>query len=124
MKCNSEFNLNNITINFIPEEVLYWYDGPMIFTTRNSDHTLLLAYQMEELDDGQRFLVAPTTIETVQGLKENKVDVRDALLQGSSLWIVDTDMSNVPTNIYNVQDAPELLPVDSLPKPGTLLYPS
>lgn len=106
-----------------PEEVLYAFDGPCIFTAHTPARMRVLAYLAEDLEDEglQRFLVVTTAENTIQALKEGSATVHEALLRGS-MWLVDVDMADArPRRAYSIQ--PEQLPPDALPEPGTMLLP-
>lgn len=106
-----------------PEEVLYAFDGPCIFTARTPAQMRVLAYLAEDLEgEGlQRFLVVTTAENTIQALKEGSATVHEALLRGS-MWLVDVDMADAePRRAYSIQL--EQLPPEALPEPGTMLLP-
>ncbi|MFZ1576687.1 MAG: hypothetical protein WAT36_15900 [Chromatiaceae bacterium] len=106
-----------------PLEVLYDFDGPCIFTARTPAGLLLLAYLVEELDPEAmaRFLVATSSHQTLDGLREGVLPVRAALL-GGSLWLVDVGQADaLPKRAYQIEAAQ--LPPDALPGPATMLLP-
>lgn len=106
---------------FHPEEVLYEFDGPCIFTARSLANALLLAYLAEDLeaDEALRYVVATTSENTVQELKHGLISVKQALTRGS-LWLVDFDYSLRPRRAFAV--TPDELPDDALPADGTMLW--
>ena len=67
-----------------PLEVLCDFDGPCIFTARTPAGLLLLAYLVEELDPEAmaRHLIATSSHQTLDGLREGALSVRAALLGG------------------------------------------
>lgn len=106
-----------------PEEVLYAFDVPCIFTSHTPAQAQVLAYLVEDLEEEslQRFLVVTTAENTIQALKDGCVTVHEALLRGS-LWVVDIDRANArPQRAFSIQ--PDQLPEDALPEPGTMLWP-
>lgn len=104
-----------------PEEVLYDFDGPCIFTTRAPSKALLLAYLCEDLeaDECLRYIVATTSSEIVRELKQGLVSIRQALTSGS-MWLIDFDYAMHPRHAFAV--ALEDLPGDALPAEGTMLF--
>lgn len=117
------------TLDFLePEEVLYFFDGPLIFTTRDPiTQNLLLAYFQEDLEEEklQRFLMVSTTETIIQKLKESKITVRNALLQQGQekFLVVDVSYNYQIQQIFDVQTL-EQLPSDALPESGIMLYPN
>lgn len=104
-----------------PEEVLYEFELPCIFTTRDVNGGLLLAYLSEDLEDQRlyRYLVVSTSNATIEGLKVGGISVSQAFTQGS-IWIADLDERMKPAAVYGVKA--EDLPADALPAPGTMLW--
>ncbi len=106
-----------------PLEVLYDFDGPCIFTARTPAGLLLLAYLVEELDPEAmaRFLIATSSHQTLDGLREGALSVRAALL-GGSLWLVDLGQADaLPKRAYQIEATQ--LPPDALPEPAIMLLP-
>lgn len=107
-----------------PLEVLYDFDGPCVSTARTpAGLLLLLAYLVEEFDPEAipRFLVATSSHQTLDGLREGALSVRAALL-GGSLWLVDVGQADaLPKRAYQIEAAQ--LPSDTLPAPATMLLP-
>jgi hypothetical protein len=107
---------------FTPEEVLYQFEVPCIFTTRSREGGVLLTYLVEELeDDGYRYIAATTTSSAVEDLKSGRISVREALTQGW-MWVVDTDLKLSPQDVRTVD--PSRLPKDALPAADTMLWSS
>lgn len=106
-----------------PDEVLYDYELPCIFTARTPGGESLLVYLVEELEEGDRlrFLAVPTTAHVVAELKAGTISVRDALTLGW-MWVVDTDAALRPNAVF-ATDVSQL-PKDALPAPATMLWPS
>lgn len=104
-----------------PEDVLYEFEVPCIFTFRMSHGGLALAYLSDDEDalEGLRYIVATTSDSTIIALKTGEISVRDALERGS-LWIVDTDYQSALRNAY--ETAIDELPHDALPAAATMLW--
>lgn len=100
-----------------PDEVLYEFDGPRIFTATSSLGTLLY-FLAEEDDEISRFIVAPTNAQIVEHLKSGISSVRDALNQ-PWVWMVDT-VDGIPQKSWRCTLAD--VPADVLPKPGVMLW--
>jgi hypothetical protein len=106
---------------FEPEEVLYEFDGPRIFTLNDADGELNLAYWSDEDDKMSRYVVVPTTTKIVAALREGSISVYDALNQ-PRCWLCDVTH---PGDLSACQRVPfEAVPRDSLPEVGTLLLPT
>ncbi len=71
-----------------PVEVLYEFDGPRIFTIKDSEAELNLAYWSDEDENGCRFVVVPTTLRILESLKKGQVSVFDAFNQPPMLGCV------------------------------------
>jgi hypothetical protein len=106
-----------------PEEILYEFDGPCIFTARAPSQALLLAYLIEEIDDESllRYLVTTTSPSTVRELREGLIPIRQALTRGS-MWLADLSFSLAPQRIFAIEA--DELPEDALPADGTMLLAS
>lgn len=104
---------------FAPDEVLYDFDGPRIFTVRNALGELLF-YLADELDNTARYFVVPTSAKIVEQIKSGASSVREALDQ-PWVWILDAQFDGTPVNAWKgvLKD----IPADALPQPGVMLYP-
>lgn len=102
-----------------PEEILYEFDGPRIFTAR-SDMGELLFYLADEQNGLCRYIVAPTNASIIERMKSGVRSVRDALNQ-PWVWFLDTRYDGSPVAAWKgtLADAP----VDALPQPGVMLWP-
>ncbi|MEQ1741858.1 MAG: hypothetical protein ABL869_05075 [Candidatus Nitrotoga sp.] len=102
-----------------PEEILYEFDVPRIFTAR-SDMGELLFYLADEKDGVCRYIVAPTNASIIALLKSGVRSVRDALDQ-PWVWFLDTRYDGNPVAAWKgtLADAP----VDALPQLGVMLWP-
>ena len=106
---------------FEPVDVLYEFDGPRIFTLRDTDGELNLAYWSDENDKACRYVVAPTTDKILAALKQGNISVFDALNQ-PRCWLCDLSHQGSLTECQRVEF--EAIPRDSLPAIGTMLLPS
>jgi hypothetical protein len=104
---------------FAPDEVLYDFDGPRIFTVSNSLGELLF-YLADEQDNTARYIVVPTSAKIVEQVKTGASSVREALDQ-PWVWIVDAQLDGTPVNAWKgvLND----IPADVLPQSGVMLYP-
>jgi hypothetical protein len=106
---------------FEPVEVLYEFDGPRIFTMRDADGELCLAYWSDEDDTASRYVVVPTTTTIVDRLKQGSLSVHEALDQ-PRCWLCDRNHQGELVACRRVEF--EELPADALPTSGTRLLPS
>lgn len=102
-----------------PEEVLGYYDGPILFTTRDREGNLLLANQCDINGSTQRFLVVPISPSLLADLREGRVSLRDTLTQQGWTWLVDLEGSGNVVNLGQID--PATLPIDALPRPEAYL---
>ncbi|MBF0507850.1 MAG: hypothetical protein HQK57_02865 [Deltaproteobacteria bacterium] len=106
---------------FPPEEMLYEFNEPLIFTFKTPWNGLAIAYLSDDQDDILRYVVAPTRPSIVDKLKSGTISIRDALDQ-PIVWLVD-----ITTSGWSVRKAWQIqledLPEDALPEPDVLLYP-
>ncbi len=107
---------------FPPVEVLFEFNGPLIFTFKNSAGNLFLAYQVEEDSESDkiRYFVAPTSSSIVEDLNRGTISIRSALTQPIS-WLVDTDQSRLALSVWS--SATSDLPDDAIPEPHVMLRP-
>jgi hypothetical protein len=106
---------------FKPLQVLYDFEGPRIFTHRDREGELFLAYWCDEDERATRFIVVPFTAELVRRLEQGELDVRAALEQ-PRCWLLEVSHDEAHVRAWRVQLAD--LPADALPQPGTMLLPS
>ncbi len=104
-----------------PVEILYEFEAPRIFTTKDADGELNLVYWSEEANSVWRYIVVPTMPMTIKSLREGRISVWDALNQPRS-WICDTNLSGDVTDVYRVDF--DGIPYDVLPAPSAMLLPS
>lgn len=105
--------------NWVPDRVLYDFDGPRIFTVR---HELgdFLAYACDEDDAITRYLLVPTGDDMLAALEKGLLTMREALAQ-PWLWIVDVGFDDVPRQIW--RSTLDAIPDHRLPKPWAMLWP-
>ena len=106
---------------FVPLEMLYAFDGPRIFTLKDADGELNLAYWSDEDAGVDRYVVVPTTQATISLLREGGMSVFDALAQ-PRCWICDVGSDGEVHNCLRVEFSD--IPRDALPATGTMLWPS
>lgn len=106
---------------FEPIRVLNYYDGPRIFTFKDIDDALCLAYWNDEDDTSSRFLVVAVDEQLISDLERGLISVREILTQ-PRLWTVDWQEQSgvVAVWLIALHDVPE----DSLPKSRTMLHRS
>jgi hypothetical protein len=98
-----------------PAEVLYFYDGPCIFTAFIG-LTSYLFHKVDEIDDGDGlFLVVPTTSHIVGALKSGALSAWGALNQ-EQCWFMELTHSLVPKRTWHVP--PAEIPAEYLPRAG------
>lgn len=102
-------------------EILYEFDGPRIFTLEDADGELCLAYWSDSDKRYSRYVVVPTALKIVKGLRSGRISVFDALDQ-SRCWLCDiTHNGDLASCIrVNFDDVPR----DALPVHSTMLLPS
>lgn len=105
---------------FEPEEILYEFDGPRIFTFRDQDQELFLAYWSDEDDDFNRFVVVPTSSAILKSLKSGETSVREALNQ-PRCWLCDVTHAGDLEKCQRVEFSQ--IPAECLPAIGTMLLP-
>ena len=103
---------------FRPLQLLNYYDGPRIFTVRDAEGSLCLACWSDDDERQSRFLVAPITQHVVTELEAGLVSLREALAQ-PRLWVVDLNHEGPVAAAWSV--APNSIPEDAQPQPGTML---
>lgn len=107
---------------FQPEEVLYEFDVPMIFTFRGEDG-LFLAYLSVEDNDTQtaRYLTVPANKKLIDELKTGSKTVFEALNQ-PWLWVVDVSYEGVINAAWQVDDIAQI-PDTAKPTKDAMLWP-
>lgn len=103
-----------------PEKVLYDFDGPAIFTSRDIFGGQLLVYLCDEDEELSRFLAVPCQDDDIVRLEEGRAPVR-AVLSRSHIWIIDVRHSGVLQRAWLARQG--ALPEDALPRADVLLMP-
>ena len=103
-----------------PEEILYEFDVPRIFTANNAFGELLF-YLADEQNRICRYIVAPTNALIITKLKRGILSVLQALDQ-PWIWVFDSQYDGTPVNAWKGTIAD--IPADSLPQPGVMLWPT
>lgn len=101
-----------------PEQVLYQYDGPTIFTAKLGLSNVLFL-KIEEYDSSDLFLAAVTNSKTINLLKMGKLSVYGAML-ADLYWLIEVDNKLTPLRYWEC--APSDLPDDFLPMRGLALF--
>jgi hypothetical protein len=102
-----------------PSDVLYYYDGPILFSAAVG-LTDFLFYKVEELDGSDLFLITHTTDTIIEAVKKGALSLRGALTN-PDYWILDVDAAMQVRRYWSVRE--EDLPSDFLPEAGLGLYP-
>lgn len=97
-----------------PETVLDSIDRPMVFTTRLPNQQLVLAYWVDEDDEGDVRLLVPTETSIIERLSTGNLTVREALDQPWAWLAFETSARAV-----SFRD----LPTNCLPRAGVYLQP-
>jgi hypothetical protein len=103
-----------------PETTLYDYDAPLVFTCRDDQNRLLLAYNLLGDSEVLRFLVVAMDEETIVRLTSGTLDIVGALRQPQT-WIVDVPKGGRIQRAWSLTF--DRIPVDYLPQPGVMLWP-
>lgn len=106
---------------FVPVEVLDDYDGPRIFTLKDAEGELNLAYWSDKDQQICRYVVVPTTAKILEALRKGSISVYDALNQ-PRCWLCDVTHQGDLSACQRVEF--EAVPRDSLPASGTMLLPT
>jgi hypothetical protein len=109
----------NMPAEIKPTDVLYYYDGPCIFTATLGLSEYLF-HKMDETEDEQLFLVVPTSQKLVAALKSGLLSVWGAINQ-ERLWAIEVDeaLRIKRTWAVSIDD----LPRELLPRAGLGLKP-
>lgn len=101
----------------VPDEVLYDFDGPAIFTQCVGLDNFLF-YKSDEHGDGDYFVAVSISPEEIGALKSGRLSVRGALNQ-SKCWIFDVDL-DLNIRRYEQKKISQLAAL--LPSNGVPLY--
>lgn len=105
--------------NLLPERVLFDFDGPRSYVTRDLDGELLFLHQCGESDEIWRYFVVPFSEPLLAELEGGRIDLHTALDQ-PRLWIADIGRVGVKS-LYQVQLRKNVS--EYFPCPGTMLSP-
>ena len=104
-----------------PEDVLYEFDGPQFYVTRESGRPLLVYVADSDEDElVRRLLVVPTSHTIVRGLRDGSCSVCDALRQ-PWLHVVDQNFDGTIVGVWFMEEGLDSVPSDYKPVEGTLL---
>ena len=103
------------------EEILYEFDGPRIFIVRDQNGDLNLFYWSDEQAESTIYVAVPTSAGITEALKQGRMSVHDALHQ-PRCWICIVRPDGQTNAVYS--GAYELIPEDSRPLKGTMLWPT
>uniref|UniRef100_A0A9E7ZVM9 Uncharacterized protein n=1 Tax=Bosea sp. NBC_00436 TaxID=2969620 RepID=A0A9E7ZVM9_9HYPH len=109
-------DLGNMVLE--PVEVLYEYDGPVIFRAKAGLVDLLLS-KISEHEKVSRYLSCTTNNDSVEALKSGRLSVYGAL-DRDSFWIIDIDAQARVQRYWNC--ARDDVPGRFFPKPGLGLF--
>lgn len=103
----------------VPDKILYEFDGPKIFTTKDTEGKTHIAYLCHEDADSRFFLISMPQLDmqtTVELLEDNKLEVRVALTRYPFATLIEVNNDDVPIKAGYVwaEDC-------SLPAPGVYL---
>lgn len=101
-----------------PEEVLFEFDGPRIYTARLIDHSHVLVYQCSAEKESARYFVVPLNDAILDSLVRGQLPVCDALDQPWS-WLIVKKYNGALISAAKVPFSS--LPSEAQPKPGVFL---
>ena len=108
-------------VPFEPSRVLYEFDGPRIFTFKDRDGELNLAYWSDSDESVDRYVIVPTSEAIVNSLCRGNLSVLEALQQ-PRIWLCDVGEGGEIQHCQRVELGE--IPNDALPASGTMLWPS
>ena len=103
-----------------PDEVLYYFDGPRIFTSKDIDNKLVFVYQCDESDQRMRFVAVPFSETLLTHLKAGSITLLEALDQ-PRVWVIDQTLDGKIKSVWLT----DLVKIDKdrLPKQNAMLWP-
>jgi hypothetical protein len=104
----------------VPRDILYYLDGPAIFTAQLG-LVLFLFYKVDELSDSNIFLVVDTNDEIVDSIRGLSLSLRGALSH-KDCWIVEATRRLHVKRFWSV--ARSQIPADYLPERALGLAPT
>lgn len=105
--------------DLISEEILFWYDAPLLFTTRCSLGNLFLVYCYGEEDNNFCYYVSTLTEKCLEGIKENVIPIRNAIVYKNEVWEVKLSFTLVVSKPIRMNVIDILV---NLPEDGVKLY--
>ena len=103
----------------VPLDVLLDFEGPRIFSFRNPDDELLLAYQIGETDDEYRYLIVQANEDLISDLRDGHLSILQAIDQPRA-WVLDISTEWRPVRAWS-EGGLVSLPQTVLPSPGVTL---
>lgn len=101
-----------------PIRVLFEFDGPRTWLSKDLDGQLLLLHQCGESSATWQYFVVPFSESLVRALENGDIDLHQALNQ-PRLWIAEFDCNGVRKLL---QTSFSNIPTDWIPNPGVMLY--
>jgi hypothetical protein len=106
-------------MRLLHERILYYFDGPQIFSARMGFIDAIFV-KIDEEDDRYFFLSATTTDEIISLVQDNKLSVRGAFLR-DNLFVVETDYNYEVKRYWTTSR--DQITEDMLPRAGVALAP-
>ena len=101
-----------------PVEVLYDFDGPVLFVAAYG-FSSLLCYKIEEVGTSSQYILSPTNPDALAQLKAGKLALRSAIVQ-PWMWAVEVDADYCVVHSWLLK--PALVPNEILPEPNLGIY--
>lgn len=104
----------------LPEEVLYYFDEPLIFTSK-IDERVIISLKFDEEDQNSLYLCSVSSYRIINALKEGKISLRTVISQ-PWVWVIEADSNFDVVRTWRT----EMSEIDEecLPEAHTGLYPS
>jgi hypothetical protein len=103
-----------------PDEILYDFDGPVLFTSK-SRFFPILCYKTDEDSSLTQYIIVPTNKDIVARLKEGRIALRSAITQAWG-WIAEAENQFQIRRTWSI--GTDSLPDAVLPEPGYGIYPA
>lgn len=116
-------NVRDLTFQeMTPDEVLYDFDGPRIFTFKVGAELYFACWSDEDSGEQRtRYLVVLTTAGEIEHLKRGVFSL-DRILNKRFLWCVDRDFKNKVLEVTSLSGGYACVPDGFKPEKGTLLW--
>lgn len=106
-----------------PSEVLFEFNGPLLFVFEDKFGSPLLAHHCEPVEQEiSRFVVVPTGSQIIQALRTGILSIREAFDQ-PLIWLIEAQILKGARGACIVPHLDDL-PDDAMPDRWTMLYPS